>query len=65
MDGTGTAGKDIDQELDLVVDWRLTPHASLLLGYSHLFAGSFLANTGNGEDGRFFLHLAQFQILSG
>lgn len=40
-------------ELDLTVSTKLTPHLDLLLGYSHFFAGAYLAATGPSDDADF------------
>ncbi|MGI9427144.1 MAG: alginate export family protein [Bythopirellula sp.] len=64
QDPTGGAGGEIGQELDLVVNWSVTPRVNLLFGYSHFWAGNFfddgtIQNSGtpaggiasNGADG--------------
>jgi hypothetical protein len=45
-DPTGLAGTDVGQELDLLTSFHLTKHQDFVLGYSHLFAGDFLRQTG-------------------
>ena len=45
-DPTGAAGTDVGNELDLLINFHLTAHQDLLLGYSKLFAGSFIRQTG-------------------
>ena len=40
-------------EMDLTVSTKLTPHLDLLLGYSHFFAGAYLAATGPSDDADF------------
>jgi hypothetical protein len=49
-DPTGQAGSDVGEEIDFLINFHLDKHQDILLSYSHLFAGSFLANTGNGSD---------------
>jgi hypothetical protein len=49
-DTSGRAGVDVGQEIDLLMNFHLTNHQFVLLGYSHFFAGSFMSNTGNGKD---------------
>ncbi|MFO0937078.1 MAG: alginate export family protein [Gemmataceae bacterium] len=44
-DATGAAGSHVGNELDLVVNFHLTPRSDLTLGYSHLFGGNFLKAT--------------------
>ena len=46
----GNAGGNIGQELDLTVNFHLTRHSDLLLGYSMLQAGDFIRNTGPGRN---------------
>lgn len=43
---TGAAGQDVGQEIDLLANIHLTPHQDVLIGYSKLFAGDFIKNTG-------------------
>lgn len=50
-DPTGAAGRDVGDELDLFTTFHLSLHSDLLLGYSHLFAGSFIRNTGGPSIG--------------
>jgi hypothetical protein len=45
QDKTGLAGTDVGDEVDLTTNLHLTTHSDVLVGYSRLFAGSFLANT--------------------
>jgi hypothetical protein len=49
-DPTGRSGKEVGQELDLTLLWRLGTHSSVLLGYSHFWDNDFIANTGPSED---------------
>lgn len=54
-DPTGAAGRDVGQELDFLVKFKLRPRSDLICGYSHLWAGDFLrattpAGTRLGED---------------
>lgn len=45
VDPTGAAGTDVGEELDLTVQVTVTPRVGILFGYSHFFAGEFVANT--------------------
>lgn len=54
FDPTGNSGRDVGNELDLLVNFRLTPHQHLLVGYSKLFAGSFLTANGVNRSPEFF-----------
>ncbi len=40
-------------ELDFSTDWKVNRHLSLLVGYSHFFAGSYLRDTGTHSDADF------------
>lgn len=46
VDPTGAAGTDVGDEIDFLVNFHLTAHQDFLVGYSKLFAGSFLRQTG-------------------
>ncbi|MDT8398501.1 MAG: alginate export family protein [Pseudomonadales bacterium] len=48
------AGRNIGTELDITFNYRLSSRISMLFGYSYLFAGDFLKDTGSAEDIRFF-----------
>ena len=50
IDPTGKAGTNVGQEIDLLTNFHLSKHTDFLLGYSHLFAGDFIKQTGNGRD---------------
>jgi hypothetical protein len=41
------------QELDFTVTWNVTKNVSILAGYSHFFAGTYLADTGPSDDADF------------
>ena len=56
-----TFGQDVGQELDLLVKFKIRPRADLIVGYSHLFAGSFLLNALGPGLGRDFVH-TQFSL---
>lgn len=44
-DPTGKAGGVVGNEFDVFVNFHLTAHSDLLVGYAHLQAGDFLRNT--------------------
>ena len=46
VDPTGQAGTYVGNEIDFVVNFHLTAHQDILIGYSKLFAGPFLQRTG-------------------
>lgn len=41
---------DIGNELDITVLWKIGANADMLLGWSHLFEGSFIQDTGPSDD---------------
>lgn len=44
-DPTGAAGRQVGNEIDLVVNFHLSRHFDILIGYSHLYAGGFIRDT--------------------
>lgn len=58
-DPTGQAGSNVGQELDLVLNFHLSKHSDVLVGYSHLWGGDFLRNTRGpnaaSDAGQFFI----------
>ncbi|MCI0376112.1 MAG: alginate export family protein [Gemmataceae bacterium] len=53
-DPTGRAGTDVGNELDLFLNFHLSPHQDILVGYSKLFAGDFIRGTGPGQSPELF-----------
>lgn len=47
MSPTGTAGRDVGNELDLSTNFHLGKHSDILIGWSKLWAGDFVKNTGS------------------
>jgi len=47
-DITGRAGRNVGNEIDFVVNLHLDRHSDIFLGYSKLFSGDFIRNTGSG-----------------
>lgn len=45
-DPTGSSGRDVGCELDFVLSFHLSTHSDVLLGWSKLFRGDFVTNTG-------------------
>jgi hypothetical protein len=45
-DPTGRSGNDVGTEIDLLLSMHLTTHADLAFGWSKLFRGSYIENTG-------------------
>jgi hypothetical protein len=45
-DATGRSGNDVGSEIDVLVNFHLTPRQDIFLNYSHFFAGDFVKRTG-------------------
>ena len=56
----GTAGRWVGDEIDFLVNIHLTQRQDFLVGYSHLFAGDFILNTGGPGFANLFY--AQYSI---
>lgn len=52
-DITPSASNHAGAELDLTINAKLNKHLDMLVGYSHFFAGSYLDDTGAGDDADF------------
>ena len=48
FDPTGKSGRNVGRELDLIVNFHLTPRQDLIVAYGHLWDGRFLKSTGPG-----------------
>lgn len=59
-DPTGHSGREVGQELDLTVEWKLDAHSNVLVGYSHFWDSDFITNTGPSEDADLFY--VQYQL---
>ncbi len=53
-DVTAGSGKDVGNELDLTVTWKIDVHSSLLVGWSHFWDAGFIQETGPGENADLF-----------
>jgi hypothetical protein len=51
-DPTGAAGRNVGDEIDLVLNFHLTRYSDILVSYNHLFGGSFLENTAGASGAR-------------
>lgn len=51
---TGSAGYHVGDEIDWTVNFHLTNHQDILVGFSQLFAGEFIRNTGNPKSPQLF-----------
>jgi hypothetical protein len=48
--GTAGSSRDVGGEIDLLANYALNSHLSLLGGYSHFFAGEFIDQAGKDQD---------------
>jgi hypothetical protein len=53
-DPTGKSGTDVGDELDLVTNFHLAQNQDICIGFSKLFEGAFLRNTGPGPSPELF-----------
>jgi hypothetical protein len=53
-DPSGASGRNVGHELDFLWNFHLNPNSDVIVGYSRLFAGSFIESTGAGNDGDLF-----------
>lgn len=60
-DLTGAAGNDVGHELDLVLNFHLTNHSDVLVGWSKLYAGDFIKATGPGQSPELFYLMYNFR----
>ena len=61
--GNAPASQDLGHELDFTVQYTFNPRASILVGYSHFFAGDYFFTTPGvpyAGDAAFFW--TQFQL---
>lgn len=49
-DLTGAAGRTVGHELDLLWNFHMNANTDIMVGYSKLFAGRFIRDTGPGAD---------------
>lgn len=61
FDPTGRAGRDVGQELDLIMNFHVGTHQDILVAYSHMWAGRFLERTGPGRDPETFWLMYNFR----
>jgi len=59
-DATGSSGSYVGSEIDLIVKVKVDRHSSVLVGYSHFFAGQFVGGTGPDDDVDFVYVQYQF-----
>ena len=49
-DVRGQSGSTVGGEMDVTVAWKVDRHQSVLFGWSHLWPGSFIDQTGDNDD---------------
>jgi len=59
-DGTGTTARYVGAEIDVLANYNFTRHLLGYAGYSHFFAGDFIAKTGASEDSDFVYLALQY-----
>ncbi len=57
-DATGRAGNDVGREFDIITNVHVSKHVDLLAGYSYLFGGKFLKNTGAADSSTAFVQMS-------
>ncbi|MFO0967151.1 MAG: alginate export family protein [Gemmataceae bacterium] len=60
-DPTGAAGRDVGDEIDLIFNFHLTRRSDFLIGYSQMWEGSFLKQTGPRLDPSLFYAMYNFR----
>ncbi len=60
-DPTGTAGSNVGDELDLIINFHLSRHSDFLVGYSFMEAGNFLKQTGSRSNPELFYAMYNFR----
>ncbi len=53
-DPTGRAGKHVGEEVDFIINFHLSMHQDVLIGFSQLFPGEFIRNTGSARSPELF-----------
>ncbi len=54
QDLTGAAGRNVGNELDFLLNFHINPHTDMLVGYSKLWSGRFIRDTGPGASAELF-----------
>jgi hypothetical protein len=57
----GIASRDVGNEIDLLANFHITPHQDFLIGYSKLFAGQFIRDTGPNVSPELFYAMYNFR----
>jgi len=58
---TGAAGTDVGDELDLLLSFQLDRHSNVLVGYSKMYEGDFIRETGPSVSPELFYVQYQFR----
>ncbi len=62
QDATGKAGRDLAQEIDLIVNYKYSRHWEFMAGYCHFFPGTFMKRTGASPDADWFFLQTQYSF---
>ncbi len=54
QDATGAAGRNVGEEIDFLFNFHIGPHSDFLVGYSKLWSGRFIRDTGPGVSPELF-----------
>ncbi len=60
--GSSDLSAHVGNEVDLLADYKQNSSISFLVGYSHLFPGGYLKDTGANNDADFFYFQTQFNL---
>jgi hypothetical protein len=60
-DPLGASGRSIGNELDLIFNFHVSAQSDILVGFSKLFPGSFLENTGSARSPELFYLMYNFR----
>jgi hypothetical protein len=61
QDPTGKAGRSVGQELDLILNFHLSPRQDILAAWGHLTEGRFLRTVANGTNSESFWLMYTFR----
>ncbi len=62
QDPTGKAGRDLGQELDLILNYRHSRHWEFMAGCCHFFPGAFIERTGLSPKADWFFFQTQYSF---
>lgn len=58
----GSGSRYVGNELSLILDWKISRHVNVRASYARFFAGSFLKDTGPGEDQDYYSVFVKYQF---